>query len=162
MQTRFLTHLEDFPSDLRQCCFEFFYWFSRFEFALKENKYVIKGHNGSAAPAWNKFEVDFAPAYQATKEAEELIASPPQRQVYAGPGRYVWKDTNLSQKRTPLGKAIFIIKTIRNNLFHGGKHDEKDWDNPERNMFLLTRGMRILDSLAEMDSAIYSDYKRRY
>ena len=48
----FLSHLEDYPNDLRLKCFEVFYWFSRFEFALKENGYLKEGPYSAALPDW--------------------------------------------------------------------------------------------------------------
>ena len=31
---------EDIEDNLKELAFDFFYWFSRFEFALKENKFL--------------------------------------------------------------------------------------------------------------------------
>jgi len=162
MQSRFLMHLDDFPDELRKYCFEFFYWFSRFEYALKENNYVAPGQYGSAAPAWSKFESDFGGAYRLTEEGRELVEAPPQRQVYVEPNRWEWGETDFSRMKTDLGKAILSVKTIRNNLFHGGKHNEKDWDEPDRNLFLLPRGTKVLDSFARLHGNLLAEYRRSY
>jgi hypothetical protein len=162
MAPQFLFHLEDFPNDVRSLCFEFFYWFSRFEFALKENGYVTKGQAGSAAPAWNKFKEEFAEAYDTTQAAQELFARPPRRQVFAPPNGYAWANTDLTREVTDLGKAVLVVKTIRNNLFHGGKSSQAEWDNPARNIFLLTNAKEVLDSFASLGNNLYADYKRSY
>jgi hypothetical protein len=157
-----LLNFANFPNDLRASCFEFFYWFSRFEFALKENAYIRKGPYGSAAPDWGRFEKDFADVYTAPDEGRELFRYPPQRQIFVPPSNYEWKITDLSDKTSDLGKVILILKTIRNNLFHGGKHDQKDWDDPRRNLFLLSHGINVLGSVAAVDAVIAADYKRTY
>ncbi|PLK48298.1 hypothetical protein [Uliginosibacterium sp. TH139] len=44
------------PAELTALAFDFFYWFSRFEFALKENKYLKNHAEGATAlPGWDEF-----------------------------------------------------------------------------------------------------------
>ena len=44
------------PSDITAFAFEFFFWFSRFEFALKENAYLESHSPGAKAdPGWREF-----------------------------------------------------------------------------------------------------------
>lgn len=54
-----------------------------------------------------------------------------------------------------------MLKTIRNNLFHGGKHGDVDMDSKERNKELLKLGKLILDELANI-ADIEADYTRYY
>lgn len=54
-----------------------------------------------------------------------------------------------------------MLNTVRNNLFHGGKHGDIDVDNKKRNKELLTIGKVILKQLAEL-SGIEHDYMRHY
>lgn len=156
----FLSHLEDFPNELKLTCFEFFYWFSRFEFALKEGGYVKRGPYDAALPDWNKFRDKFSTAYAVSQEARLLLADPPQQQTFED-GHCKWEKTDLSREQSDLGKVILIIKTIRNNLFHGGKSSQDDWDNPDRNIFFLNNGKKVLDSLANM-AGLEADYERYY
>ena len=135
----FLTHLEDYPNDLRLKCFEFFYWFSRFEFALKENEYLKEGPYSAALPDWETFRDKHSEEYVLSEEAKRLLYAPPQRQVFCN-GGYKWERTNIDREKADLGKVILILRTIRNNLFHGGKSSQEDWDNPERNRTLSSRG----------------------
>ena len=156
----FLSHYKDYPNDLRLKCFEFFYWFSRFEFALKENGYVKEGSYNAALPDWEKFRDTHSDNYITSPEASTLLEAPPQRQVLVG-NMCKWEKTNFSQEKTTLGKVILVLKTIRNNLFHGGKSNQEDWDNPDRNLFLLENGKAVLDSLANSDG-LQADYERHY
>jgi hypothetical protein len=155
-----LIHHGDYSNDLRLTCFDFFYWFSRFEFALKESGRVTAGRYNEALPDWNGFIKEWSPKYVASEEALRLLRAPPRRQVVVS-GHCDWGDLNLDAEKTLLGKVVLALKTIRNNLFHGGKHGDADWDNPERNLFLLTNGKAVLDSLAEL-SNFRDDYRRDY
>jgi hypothetical protein len=156
-----LSHIDDFPNELKQKCFEFFYWFSRFEFALKENGYLKKGAYDAAMPDWDKFRDRYAREFQLTDEVNMLFNAPPKRQVFNNNGSYHWEKTDLNRENTNLGKVILIIKTIRNNLFHGGKSSQDDWDNPDRNIFLLDKGKIVLDTLATLGD-LDADYRRYY
>lgn len=157
---QFLSHVEDYGEDLRALCFEFFYWFSRFEYALKERGYVKAGRYGEAQVAWGRFASERAGEYSLSTEAKYLVEDPPQSQKYIN-GHCGWEETELDREKTELGKVLLVVKTIRNNLFHGGKASQKDWDDPSRNMFLLRNGKAVIDNLAQL-AEIESDYLRRY
>lgn len=47
---------EEINNELKDLTFDFFYWFSRFEFALKERKCLKRdGIGDNAEPDWDKF-----------------------------------------------------------------------------------------------------------
>ena len=54
-----------------------------------------------------------------------------------------------------------MLSTVRNNLFHGGKHGDADVDNQKRNLELLELSKVVLDQLAQMAN-FEGDYKRYY
>ncbi|GAB3028472.1 hypothetical protein GCM10027285_08480 [Oleiagrimonas citrea] len=54
-----------------------------------------------------------------------------------------------------------LVKTVRNNPFHGGKHGVEDWDDKVRANFLVSTSITVLDQLAELGD-FESDYKRIY
>lgn len=54
-----------------------------------------------------------------------------------------------------------MLRTLRNNLFHGGKHGDREVDDIERNKQLLKLGKIILDDLADRFD-ISGDYERVY
>ncbi len=155
-----LMHLDDFSDDMRLQFFEYFYWFSRFEFALKENGYIREGQYGVALPDWNRYRDDFSEQYESCPAAALLLDAPPLCQMYENHG-YRWEVINLNREQSQLGKVILVLKAIRNNLFHGGKHSQDDWDEPERNIFLLQNGKVALDAVAVM-GPLYGDYLRYY
>ena len=156
----FLSHIGDYQAELKLKCFEYCYWFARFEFALKENGFVKNGPYDAALADWDKFRNRFASVFTPSSNEVALLSSPPQRQVLAD-GRAEWQTTSLDRESSELGKVILVLKTIRNNLFHGGKSSQADWDNPERNLFYLTHAKRALDLLATIGS-LEADYERYY
>lgn len=151
---------QDIPDELRKAFIEYFFKFSRFEFALKSNNYLKEGPYSGATPDWNKFNQANAANFIPSKDAEELLAEPPLRQVVRG-GRCDWAYPDLTACESDLERITLILRTIRNNLFHGGKSSHEDWDDPQRNLFLIRRGSKILDMLAVI-SGIEHDYWRNY
>lgn len=155
-----LFHIEDFDQDLRVACFEFFFWFSRFEYALKAAGLARAGRYGEAQVSWQEFVKKHAKEYMLSDEAQSLLKDPPQTQTYLN-GNCGWDVTNIDREKTELGRVLLVVKTIRNNLFHGGKAGQKDWDDPIRNLFLLRKGKGVIDELATV-AGLESDYFRIY
>jgi hypothetical protein len=153
---------EDVPSNLSVLAFDFFYWFSRFEFALKENRYLKSHTQGeNAEPGWEEFVSKWHSQYASSAEAKCLLALPPERQIVLANDNLDWKPVSLDDCKSDLAKIVRLVKTVRNNLFHGGKHGGKGWDNPKRTEKLLTASKIILDQLAELAS-IEADYTQYY
>jgi hypothetical protein len=142
--------------------FDFFFWFSRFEYALKDNGYLRTDTPGAAAePGWEKFTVEWETRYTLSGSAGHLLAAPPQLQIVGEGGNLSWRPVRLTDCKTDLAKVVRLVKTIRNNLFHGGKHGSDDWDNAMRTEALLVSGKRILDERAVL-ARLEADFRRIY
>lgn len=154
--------LEDVSERLSGAAFEFFYCFSRFEFALKENGYLKSHECGRPAePGWGEFVGKWRHEYIVSAEALFLLSFPPERQIVLANDALDWKPVGLSDCRSDLEKVVRLLNTVRNNLFHGGKHGGAGWDNPKRTEELLVAGMAVLGQLAELAS-VESDYTQYY
>jgi hypothetical protein len=152
---------DDIQPDLRDLAFDFFYWFSRFEFALKENGYlVISPNDHHAMPNWDQFVSDHRAAYSASAAATTLIEAKPQEEVVTAHG-LGFADLVFSPGTADLDKVVRYAKTVRNNLFHGGKHGSAYWDNPQRMHLLLGTTIQVLGDLAAL-GGITGDYERYY
>lgn len=153
---------DDIPSSLTNLAFEFFYWFSRFEFALKENGYLRSNRPGvNAEPGWDAFERRWRSEYQLTSEAEHLLQLSPNRQVVGKHGELNWAAVAIAECPSDLARVISLLKVVRNNLFHGGKHGSESWDDRGRTASLLECGRLILNDLARV-SGIEADYQQYY
>jgi hypothetical protein len=153
---------EDVSANLSSLAFEFFYWFSRFEFALKENAYLQNRDVGAKAePGWDAFVERWHAQYLSSIEAKALLAAKPERQIVAPCQQLTWKPVELGECKSELAKVVRLLKTVRNNLFHGGKHGGEGWDDPKRSELLLSSGKTVLDQLAALAS-LNADYLRYY
>lgn len=153
---------EDINNELKDLTFDFFYWFSRFEFALKENKYLKRDSIGdNAEPGWDKFIEYYNQAFQHTGETRNLLVLNPKRQIVGENLGLEWRNVGLDDCGSDLCKVVRLLKTIRNNLFHGGKHGADGWDDPKRTKELLVVGKTILDQLAVIAS-FEADYTQYY
>jgi len=153
---------EDVDIELSGLAFDFFYWFSRFEFALKENNY-LKSHKpgAKAEPGWDEFVKAWGTKYTPSIDTSVLLTSPPERQIVLSNKTPGWEPVELADCQTELEKVVRLVKTVRNNLFHGGKHGALGWDNQQRARLLLTASKQVLDQLAKLAS-IEADYTRYY
>lgn len=149
-------------ADLEKASFEYFYWFSRFEFMLKENRFLKETEPGSKAePSWEKFVKHFHKKYSPSPEAMRLIELHPKRQFVSNGNELEWKRVGFDHCKNALCKTTTMLLTVRNNLFHGGKHGDVEMDDKSRNMELLQISKTILDQLAAV-AGYEADYSRNY
>lgn len=152
---------DEVDQDMRNLAFDFFYWFSRFEFALKEKRFLKSEVIGTRAdPSWDKFVKAHRAGYVASSAAEALLAEKPQRQIVGDP-EYTFEELSFSQNTADLDKVVAYAKTVRNNLFHGGKHGHNQWDDPARMRRLLRLTITVLVELAVVGD-FGGDYDRYY
>lgn len=153
---------EDIQDELKDIAFDFFYWFSRFEFALKENKFLKRNDVGeNAEPGWDAFIERYAGIFKHSEQTRVLLELNPKRQKVGPHSTVGWKEVGMGDCRSELCRVVRLLKTVRNNLFHGGKHGAEGWDNPERTKKLLSSGKAILDQLAAMAN-FEADYTQYY
>lgn len=150
------------PTHLTALAFDFFYWFSRFEFALKENNYLKNRKPGSPAlPGWSEFVGRWHEAYEPSVEAQALLDARPEQQVVEAADELKWRPVDLSDCKSDLARVVRQLKTVRNNLFHGGKHGGAGWDDPERTELLLNSSIQVLGQFAGM-AGLEADYEQIY
>jgi hypothetical protein len=149
---------EQVPDDL---AFEFFYWFSRFEFALKANWYLRSEQEGARAePGWTRFIDKFEGAYALSAVAQKLIEAKPRRQL-VGKHELEFADLTFESAATDLKRVVGFARTVRNNLFHGGKSGHDGWDDPKRMRELLELTLPLLDELAAL-GGFTADFRGEY
>ena len=153
---------DEIDDELKNTAFDYFYWFSRFEFALKENGFLKSHDVGEKAEAgWEEFEGKCNAKYVPSEEAKQLVKLHPKRQIIAENGGLDWKLVGVGHCTNDLCKVILMLKAVRNNLFHGGKHGDREQDDKKRNLKLLSVGKKVLDQLADLGD-FQGDYKRYY
>ncbi len=131
--------------------FKYLYWFSRFEYTLKEKKYLMKKSNAEAD--WEQFITDYKDKYIPCDKYTELINLHPKRQKLDKHNQVIWERVGLDHcsSNNSLCKIITMLKTVRNNLFHGGKHIIGFDTDKKRNLQLLEVSTILIKKIANIN-----------
>ncbi len=143
----------------KELLFNFFLIFSRFEYALKSSSFFKKPNRNrynpvkppAAEPDWKSFENSILRVFswersEQLKEAcDFLLNAPPHKQVIiqddAG-WSITWRRPLQQSQETDIKFILRMVRTVRNNLFHGGKYKNEDIARTER---LLRSSILVLD-----------------
>jgi hypothetical protein len=145
---------------LHEMAGEFFRLFSRFEYALKANGYMVPDRRDAVAD-WTRFALDVHPVLEQAEDQELtealnfILKEPPKKQINRG-GVVDWDETPPDSKnQTDL--ALQYVRRIRNNLFHGGKFNGR-WFAPERSGPLIDAGITILNASLKASKGVHDAY----
>lgn len=136
---------------------EFFFVFSRFEYALKCAGYLKPGRN--AMPNWDAFGSDVEESYNPEESLElaeavqYLLSEPPKRQIVLDDGSLDWEPLpreNISDIRW----LLRLVSRVRNNLFHGGKYPYRPLPEPARDTRLLESSLLVLEACLGWDKRV--------
>jgi hypothetical protein len=131
----------------------FFIVFSRFEYALKRAGYVC-GDNRRVWADWDRFSSKLKDTFEPgkTSELQEAVRylqdHPPKKQIVKA-GRLDWREFERSESESPVQWLLRLVRTVRNNLFHGGKFEFPVQD-PSRNAKLLQSCLIVLGACLEL------------
>jgi hypothetical protein len=152
---------EEIPDQLRCLAFEFFFKFSRLEYALKEARFLRDERMGANAEvSWERFIRTFENDYLLPQAGQDLLGAGPQRQI-VGEHELLFRNVGFNPGASDLERIVRLANTVRNNLFHGGKHGTDYWDDPVRMQALLTITIEVITNLAEQ-AGLAADFARYY
>lgn len=149
------------PADL---AIEFMATFSRMEHALKSTGYAL-GNEGKVEPAWDCFANEIDEQFnQLVNEGlvaakDFLLNSPPRKQVLQD-GQVIFQDQVSDQNQRTTQQVIRFIRTVRNNLFHGGKFLPTGETEAGRNEALVRASLKIIKSCIELDIRVKQSYEQ--
>ena len=146
--------MQELDKNILKVSLEYLYWFSRFEYTLKENGHLKSNQIGNRAIAnWDSFRDEYLERYSPSNDAYKLIELHPKQQII-GPNNSVnhWEEANISHCSKPLCKVIVMLKTVRNNLFHGGKHYSKSDEEKKRDLKLVELSLNVIKEIANINS----------
>jgi len=149
---------------------EFFAMFSRFECALKSGG-CYKAHDVKylshprVEPEWKEYAKVLEGKPDIKKKiieaAEYLFDQPPKIQIEKDKEnkRIDWEKPKKNEDMGEIDYIFTLIKSVRNNLFHGGKFMGQDplYDlvgEPERNTKLIQTSLKILEICLEDDGPV--------
>lgn len=105
---------------------EFLAVFSRMEYALKATGYASP-NEGKVIATWDKFANEIDEAFgqvvdeELTIAVDYLLNDPPRKQVMKN-GALAFEDRVVDGQQRRAQQALLMVRTVRNNLFHGGKY----------------------------------------
>jgi len=146
----------------REIAIDFIGIFSRFEYALKRAGFLQEG--GAAKPSWRTFEE------RLVKEASDanlktvyaagayLFAHPARKQIVRH-GALDWDDPTAAPEPPSLPWLLEVVRTTRNNLFHGGKFMAGPIPDPLRDGQLLSASSDVLLALLDVDAPAAREVK---
>lgn len=146
----------------RELAWQFFVFFSRFEYALKKDPRYLMSGKGDAKPNWDRFAscnnkrfIQLSESDTSLKETVEyFLAFPPRKQICRN-GQLAWSEPLYWQKNAPLLVWLLLcIRTVRNNLFHGGKFPQFPVSDPSRNYELIEHSLVILSHCLTLDPTV--------
>jgi hypothetical protein len=145
---------------------QFFLTFSRFEFALKNARFRREAWHGDVEPDWNRFINEIADNNfninqnnKLQEACEYILDDPPKRQVLFN-GDLAWETQLLGEDETETTFLLKMVKSIRNNLFHGGKHNIGLHEDSLRIEKLLESSLEILSYCITLDPELEDNLKR--
>lgn len=148
------------PADL---AIEFMATFSRMEHALKSTGYAL-GNEGKVDPAWDRFANEIDEQFNQL-ESKDLVAakdlllnSPPRKQVLQD-GQVIFQDQVLDQNQRATQQVIRFVRTVRNNLFHGGKFLPTGETEVGRNEALVRASLKIIRTCLELNKRVKQSYE---
>lgn len=148
----------------RALAWEFFVFFSRFEYALKRDRRFLQPGTGDAQPNWDRFASDhnhnFNPATsQALQDAVAFYLAHPPRKQLRNHGEMSWSEPQTWDGREPqLIWLLRVVRTVRNNLFHGGKFPLLPVHEVSRDRNLIMHGLVILDGALSLDRVVQHNF----
>lgn len=151
---------EEPPESLaRDLVLSFFWRFSVFECALKREGFLQAGRGQGAQPDWTsfaehvdgRFEEINRPAFHAA--VVELKKHSPKRQVVED-GKLRWREIHQAEGESHESYVLRLLKTTRNNLFHGGKYPDGSVQEVAADRAILRAALEVLEGCYELHPRI--------
>ncbi len=154
------------PVEDRDLVLAFFRIFSRFEYAQKASGLVVQGRFGEAAPDWNSYTRQLRGHFQGVQDQRFVDAcaylrnDPPRKQVISN-NRLRWQNSRPGPGDYDERYLLRLVRTIRNNLVHGGKMPFGVGPDPDaaRNRRLLEVGMVVLEQSISLSPRLRRSYE---
>lgn len=137
--------------------------FSRLEYALKSTSYVA-GSENNVAPAWDRFANDIDEKFLAITRPDVVVArdyllerAPRKQVLHDGTVAFVEQAIDLKQVKTQ--QVLLMVRTVRNNLFHGGEYCPEGEIEAGRNQLLVSNGLCLLLACAELHVDVRASFE---
>lgn len=142
---------------------EFMAVFSRLEYALKSTQYAL-GNEKKVDPAWDSFANDIDQQFMAITQDDVvesrnyLLGRPPKKQVLKNK-KVVFIDQVIDPKQARTQQLLLMVRTVRNNLFHGGKYLPDGEQEADRDHRLVHYSLIVLFAVSRLDEYVKSSFE---
>ncbi len=137
--------------------------FSRAEYALKNVKDFR--HATKAEANWDKFANKIHEEFLErsdcfSDEAKEYLWNNPPKKQTIDNDELSFKDFEIDKGQRSTQQLLKMVKSVRNNLFHGGKHTPStaEVNNTERNQRLIESSIVIIKACMDLDDRVKGYY----
>jgi hypothetical protein len=136
----------------KELTLEFLGTFARFEYALKRAGYVL-GNEKWASADWDRFAKEIEVLGPTSLSpvlgcCQCLKDHPPRKQVLRD-CRLQWV-LRQGDSGSAVNEILLNVRTVRNNVFHGGKFPDGPIDEPLRDEQLVAECLAVLQSLLQL------------
>lgn len=143
----------------RDLVFQFFAFFARYEYSLKRSDFLKRCDR--AKPNWDAYANTLRGRFGKIQDKAfqtaiaYLLAKPPKTQIVTENG-LGWTDTPLGPGEHQECYVLRLVRTVRNNLFHGGKYQYPfgTIDDVARNRCLLEASITVLCQCLELSEPV--------
>lgn len=152
---------------------EFLKVFSRAEYALKNVKEFSNFQAGESVKAeanWDKFANKIDEKFNLKMKNDSTLKNarkylwenPPKKQMIDSCGTLIYETFNINDAQRKTQQLLLMVRGVRNNLFHGGKHTpiEGDGINQERNKCLIKYSIVVIKACIALDGKISGHYDK--
>lgn len=142
---------------------QFLATFSRMEYALKSTRYAV-GDDKKVDPAWDRFANDIHEAFQGIEEPNLVAAKnyllnhPPRKQTLAC-HRITFTDQVIDVNQKTTQQLLLMVRTVRNNLFHGGKYLPDGEREAGRNNLLVRHALTVMLACSKLDHEVRGSFE---
>lgn len=139
--------------------------FSRMEYALKATPpYALDDGNNRISAGWDRFANDIDEAFstlddKSLKAAVDYILAHPPRKQKLQDGIIVFADQTIDDNQRKAQQVLLMVRVVRNNLFHGGKHLPNGEVEAGRNESLVRHSLIILEQCSKLHDEVRVRYE---
>lgn len=143
---------------------EFLAVFSRMEYALKATPPYARVAGNKVEAWWDRFANDLDAAFCAIPgeafgtAVNYLLNHPPRKQVFLD-SAVAFVDQKIDPNQTKAQQALLMVRTVRNNLFHGGKHYPDGEHEAGRNELLVSHSLTVLKHCVALNEEVGQRYE---
>lgn len=134
---------------------EFLHTFTRMEYALKASGDFADGGDTRVQAAWDRFANDIDTAFRSIADnqfqaaVDLLLTEPARRQILTGFSPLV-----LDPNATKAQRTLLVVRTVRNNVVHGGKIQPEGENEAGRNERLVASSLTVLEHAKELNNKV--------